>query len=260
MPVKPPPQLTAEQLGEVLGLLRGADSAELKLTVPEGHHYGTLRALQIDPLEARMRQIFFFDTPDLALNAAGVVVRARRIQDAAADTVVKLRPVVPDDSRKACANGRRSASRSTRCPAGSCVRDPQRPEHERRREGGGGGDATHPQALLERPTRVLHGARARRHRPRRPRRARADPRPQAEDRARGVRAQARGRALELPRWIEDLELSTKCSPTEAFEVAAEAKAHLAFDRGLILEQTADEDRIGSAVLRRHVEGRRADSG
>ena len=47
-----------------------------------------------------MRQIFFFDTPDLALNAAGVVVRARRIQDSAADTVVKLRPVVPDDLPK----------------------------------------------------------------------------------------------------------------------------------------------------------------
>lgn len=99
-PVKTPPRLTTEQLGEVLGLLRGADSAELKLTVPESDHYQSLRALQVDPLDARMRQIFFFDTPDLALNAAGVVVRARRIQDSAADTVVKLRPVVPDDLPK----------------------------------------------------------------------------------------------------------------------------------------------------------------
>ena len=98
--MKTPPRLTTEQLDEVLGLLRGADSAELKLTVPESDHYQSLRALQIDPLDARMRQIFFFDTPDLALNAAGVVVRARRIQDAAADTVVKLRPVVPDDLPK----------------------------------------------------------------------------------------------------------------------------------------------------------------
>jgi len=37
----------------------------------------------------------FFDTPDLALNRAGVVVRARRIQGGDADTVVKLRPVDP---------------------------------------------------------------------------------------------------------------------------------------------------------------------
>jgi hypothetical protein len=88
--------LTGTQLDEFLGLLRGADTTELKLTVPETHQYATVRALGIDPLDARMRQVFFFDTPDLALNAAGVVVRARRIQDAAADTVVKLRPVTPE--------------------------------------------------------------------------------------------------------------------------------------------------------------------
>ena len=98
--MKTPPRLTADQLEEILGLLRGADTAELKLTIPESDHYQSLRALRIDPLDARMRQIFFFDTPDLALNAAGVVVRARRIQDSAADTVVKLRPVVPDDLPK----------------------------------------------------------------------------------------------------------------------------------------------------------------
>ena len=53
--------------------------------------------LGADPLDARIRQVFFFDTPDLELNDAGVVARARRIQDAAADTVVKLRPVIPEE-------------------------------------------------------------------------------------------------------------------------------------------------------------------
>jgi hypothetical protein len=89
--------LTAEQLLELFDLLKGADSAELKLTVPEGQTNATVRALGMDPLDARMRQVFFFDTPDLTLNDAGVVVRARRIQDSAADTVVKLRPVVPEE-------------------------------------------------------------------------------------------------------------------------------------------------------------------
>jgi hypothetical protein len=89
--------LTAEQLLELFGLLKGADSAELKLTVPEGQTNATVRALGMDPLDARLRQVFFFDTPDLTLNAAGIVVRARRIQDSAADTVVKLRPVVPEE-------------------------------------------------------------------------------------------------------------------------------------------------------------------
>ena len=44
------------------------------------------------------------DDPDLALDAAGVVVRARRVQNASGDTVVKLRPVVrdtiPDEVRR----------------------------------------------------------------------------------------------------------------------------------------------------------------
>ena len=39
--------------------------------------------------------VHFFDTPDLALEQAGVVVRARRTQGKPDDTVVKLRPVVP---------------------------------------------------------------------------------------------------------------------------------------------------------------------
>jgi hypothetical protein len=50
----------------------------------------------MDPLAAQIRQVFFFDTPDLALNQAGVVVRARRVQGKGDDSVVKLRPVVPE--------------------------------------------------------------------------------------------------------------------------------------------------------------------
>ncbi|MET1042638.1 MAG: hypothetical protein ABWX59_00795 [Microbacteriaceae bacterium] len=53
-------------------------------------------ALGVDPLDAQIRQVYFFDTPDLMLNKAGVVVRARRVQQKGDDTVVKLRPVVPD--------------------------------------------------------------------------------------------------------------------------------------------------------------------
>jgi len=37
----------------------------------------------MDPLDAQIRQVFSFDTPDLALNAKGVVVRERRVQGAA---------------------------------------------------------------------------------------------------------------------------------------------------------------------------------
>ncbi|MGH2715324.1 MAG: adenylate cyclase [Thermoleophilaceae bacterium] len=90
------PKLLTPQLEELLGLLGDADSVELKLTVPDEDRQSAAAALGVDPLDARLRQVFFFDTPDLALDRAGVVVRARRTQDAPDDTVVKLRPVVPD--------------------------------------------------------------------------------------------------------------------------------------------------------------------
>ena len=89
--------LTDEQLGELLSLIKGADTVELKLTVPESDQRSTIAALGMDPLDARLRQVFFFDTPDLKLNAHGLVPRARRVQGKGDDSVVKLRPVVPDE-------------------------------------------------------------------------------------------------------------------------------------------------------------------
>src|SRR3954471_15898039 len=91
------PTFTDDQLDEMMGLIGDSDSVELKLSVPDSQHYSTARALGVDPLCAQIRQVFFFDTPDLALNRSGVVVRARRVQGRRGDTVVKLRPVVPDE-------------------------------------------------------------------------------------------------------------------------------------------------------------------
>ena len=90
-------RLTDEQLAEAMRLARRSDSVELKLTVPATDHRATVVALGLDPLEAQIRQVFFLDTPDLDLNAAGVMVRARRIQARPGDVVVKLRPVEPDE-------------------------------------------------------------------------------------------------------------------------------------------------------------------
>ena len=91
------PRFTDEQEAEFLELTKHSDSVELKLTVPESHHASTAAALGMDPLQAQMRQVFFFDTPELTLDKTGVVVRARRIQGKGDDSVVKLRPVVPDN-------------------------------------------------------------------------------------------------------------------------------------------------------------------
>lgn len=89
--------LTGDQLADLMGLLSEADSVELKVSVPDSARWATVSALDVDPLDAQMRQVFFFDTRDLALDRRGVVVRARRVQRRGDDTVVKLRPVVPHE-------------------------------------------------------------------------------------------------------------------------------------------------------------------
>jgi len=86
--------LTGEQVTEMFRLVKGATSVELKLSVPVGS--APVKKIGLDPVEAQPRQAFFFDTPDLALNKAGIVVRARRIQGGDGDTVIKLRPVEPE--------------------------------------------------------------------------------------------------------------------------------------------------------------------
>jgi hypothetical protein len=93
----PAPALTGAQLSELLGLIKGADTVELKLTVPESDHRSAAASLELDVLESQIRQVVFFDTPDLTLSRNGIVVRARRVQGKGDDSVVKLRPVVPSE-------------------------------------------------------------------------------------------------------------------------------------------------------------------
>ena len=76
------PPLLSPELEEMLKLVGDADSVELKLTVPDEDRQSAAAALGVDLLNARIRQVWFFDTPDLALDGAGVVVRARRTQAA----------------------------------------------------------------------------------------------------------------------------------------------------------------------------------
>jgi hypothetical protein len=106
-PEGPQVGFSGEELQELLALINDSDSVELKVTVPDSAHRSTLLALGIDPLEAQIRLVTFFDTPDLTLNQSGVVVRARRIQGKGDDSVIKLRPVVPSELP---AELRRSAS------------------------------------------------------------------------------------------------------------------------------------------------------
>ncbi len=93
-------KLSDQELAELVALIGDSDSVELKLTVPLADRSRAAAALGVDPLDAQIRQVFFFDTPDLQLNQRGLVVRARRVQRRDDDSVVKLRPVVPRELPK----------------------------------------------------------------------------------------------------------------------------------------------------------------
>jgi hypothetical protein len=90
-------RLSDGQLSELLSLSAEVDSVELKLTIPESEHLEVAVSLGMDPLDAQIRQVYFFDTPTLSLDAQGVLLRARRVQGRDGDSVVKLRPVLPGE-------------------------------------------------------------------------------------------------------------------------------------------------------------------
>ena len=87
-------QLTDEGMVQVLSLLKNTDGVELKATVPDADRHSAVQELDLDVLDCELRHVVFFDTRDLQLSRAGVVVRARRARKGG-DSIVKLRPVVP---------------------------------------------------------------------------------------------------------------------------------------------------------------------
>jgi hypothetical protein len=82
-----------QRIADALTLLEDVERVEFKLTVRDTEQASAVEALDLDVLDAELRHVVFFDTPDLRLNRAGVVVRARRIRKGG-DTTVKLRPVI----------------------------------------------------------------------------------------------------------------------------------------------------------------------
>jgi hypothetical protein len=219
--------LSAEQLAEVLELIKGADSVELKLTVPDTDSRSAMAALGMDPLDAEIRQIAFFDTPDLALHHHGLVVRARRIQRKPGDAVVKLRPVAPDKLAPALRKSRSFGVEVDAMPGGFvCSASMKSPL-----------DAKHVKELLadRRPLRKLLSKKQRSFFA-----AHAPDTIGLEDLSLlgpinilklKYTPPEYSRRLVAELWFYPdgtriLELSTKAAPHEAFEVAAETKAYL----------------------------------
>ena len=221
------PTLSDDALVELLSLIEGADSVELKLTIPESSQRSTIQALGMDPLGAQVRLVYFYDTPDLALESHGVVVRARRVAGKGDDSVVKLRPVVPADlpsdvrqSRMCMVEvdampGGYVCSASLKALPGTAVRDVARGNAPLRK-------------LFSKEQRAFFAAHA----------------PEGigfEDLSLlgpifvlKLKAAPPGfsRKMVVELWLYPdgtriLELSTKCATPEAFQVAAESRAFLA---------------------------------
>ena len=219
--------LSDEELGRILALMKGADSVELKATVPTVDQRSAVDALGLDAIEAQIRQVFFFDTPDLALDAAGLVVRARRVQGGSGDSVVKLRPVEPTELPKRIRQSDAFTVEVDAMPGGFVCSGSMK----------GAVDAADVRDAVRggRPVRKLFSKQQRAF---------------YDEHAPDVLGlddltilgpifvlklksapKGFGRKLTAEMWLfpdnsRILELSTKCPPSEAFEVAAETRAFL----------------------------------
>jgi hypothetical protein len=228
------PTLSAEQLTEVLGLIKGADSVELKLSVPDGDRRSAVAALEMDPLDAQIRQVAFFDTPELTLNRHGVVVRARRVQGKPGDSVVKLRPVVPTELPPALRKSPNFGVEVDAMPGGFVCSASMKAQLDPLQVKEAFAGRRPVRKLFSKEQRALFAANA-------PDDIELD----------GLRLLGPinvlklkftpgefGRRLVAELWnypdgSRILELSTKCAPSQAFDVAAETKAFLA-GRGIDL--------------------------
>ena len=240
------PRLTDADLVELVGLLEEVDSVELKLTVAESDQRSAVSALGMDPLDGEIRQVYFLDTPDLLLDRGGVVVRVRRVQRRADDSVVKLRPVIPAELPA----GLRSASgfgvEVDAIPGGYVCSGSMKGGIKQGSIQRAVAGEQPLQKLFSKRQRALFGDRA-------PEGVRLDDlsllgpifvlklkfAPEKYD-----------RRLVAELWLYPdntrvLELSTKCAPGEAFQVAAETRAFLT-ERGLSIGEE-QQTKTGKAL-------------
>jgi hypothetical protein len=75
--------------------MAATDAVEIKCTIRPDQELRAERAMEVDEDTADVRLVYFYDTPDLDLFKAGVVLRARLVKGDADDSTVKFRPVEP---------------------------------------------------------------------------------------------------------------------------------------------------------------------
>ncbi len=238
-------ELSGEALATMLATMQSSDSVELKVTLAPEQYRTAVSALGLDPLDAQIRQIFFFDTPDLLLNEHGLVTRARRVQGRGGDTVVKLRPVVPDElpedvrrsgSMKVEVDAMPSAYVCSASMKGKAANDEILEAVEQKRP---------LRKLFTKEQRAFFTAHA--------------PAIELDELSvlgpvfvlkETVTPDETGRRIVAELWLlpdgsRIVELSTKCPPAEAFQVAVESRAYL---EGLGLDLSADPQTKTKAAL------------
>ena len=230
----PDRRLSDADVARILPLLEGSSSVELKTSIPMPAQLAAIRGLPLDPVEAQPRQVFFFDTRDLALDRAGVVVRARRIQGGRGDTVVKLRPVEPTELPQDLRRDAGFVIELDALPGGFMCSGSLRGRATAAEVRDVADGSVPLRKILSKEQRALYSAHA-------PEGLGLDDlvvlgpvfilkstfmTPLVE------RRDAPERRLVAEMWLfpdgtRVLEISLKCLPTEAFQVAAEARAYLA---------------------------------
>ena len=240
-------RLSSKEMATVLRLLKDSGSVELKLTVPAEGHRAAARSIGLDAVEAQPRQAYFFDTPDLALNRAGIILRARRFQGGKGDTVVKFRPV---DPAKIDPELRRSDSFKVELdamPGGFVCSASFKGSCDGSEVADVAAGAMPLRSLFSKEQLAFFDARA-------PKTIRMDKLVvlgpilllRAKHNAKEI-----GRNVVVELWIYPdgshvFEVSTKCEPRDAFQVAAEFRAYLA-ERG-IAEGAAQESKTRTALM------------
>jgi len=85
-----PKLMSKEDLTRLLTSAAAVDNVELKFTMSDDELRPSAHALGIDPFEARVRQLVFFDTPRLDLDRHGVALCAHRAHGTMCDPIVKV--------------------------------------------------------------------------------------------------------------------------------------------------------------------------
>lgn len=245
MPVAAP-VMPDDALADMLSLIRDSNSVELKLTIPAAQQRSAIMALGLDPLGAQVRLVYFFDTPDLTLEGHGVVVRARRVAQKGDDSVVKLRPVVPSELPSEVRDSPSCMIEVDAMPGGyvcsaSMKGVPRTPVADV------AAGAKSPRKLFSKEQRAFYEAHA-------PDGIELDDLsllgPIFVAKIKGTpQGFARKMVVELwlyPDGARILELSTKCLPDEAFQVAAESRAFLA-ERGIKPSASAQTTKTRKAL-------------